>query len=73
MIEESHFMLKTKAHIFLVMEAINQRNQYFVIRIEDNSKLIYKDAKGLFDKNKARGQKQKRKLRYKLIPSHSPR
>ena len=37
-----------------VMEAINQKNQYFVIRIEDNSKLIYKDAKGLFDKSKAK-------------------
>ena len=32
MIEESHFMLKTKAHIFLVMEAINQSIKLFKAR-----------------------------------------
>lgn len=37
-----------------IMTVINQRNQYFVIRMKDDTKLIYKDAKGLFDKSKAK-------------------
>ena len=39
-----------------IMSAINQINQYFVIRMEDDTKLIYKDAKGLFDKRKAKNE-----------------
>lgn len=39
-----------------IMEAINKRNEYFVIRMEDDTKLIYKDAKGLFDKSKAKNE-----------------
>ena len=35
-----------------IMSAINERNQYFVIRMKDDTKLIYKDAKGLFEKSK---------------------
>lgn len=35
-----------------IMTAINDRSQYFVIRMKDDTKLIYKDAKGLFEKNK---------------------
>lgn len=35
-----------------IMTAINDRGQYFVIRLEDDTKLIYKDAKGLFEKSK---------------------
>lgn len=35
-----------------IMTAINERDQYFVIRMEDDTKLIYKDAKGLFEKSK---------------------
>ena len=34
------------------MSAINKKNQYFVIRMKDDTKLIYKDAKGLFEKSK---------------------
>ena len=37
-----------------IMTAINERDQYFVIRMEDDTKLIYKDAKGLFEKSKAK-------------------
>lgn len=36
-----------------VMKEINKRKQYFVIRMEDNTKNIYKDAEGLFKKKKA--------------------
>ena len=39
-----------------IMTAINEKNQYFVIRMEDDTKLIYKDAKGLFDKSKAKNE-----------------
>lgn len=35
-----------------IMSAINKKNQYFVIRMKDDTKLIYKDAKGLFEKSK---------------------
>ena len=35
-----------------VMNEINQNGQYFVIRMEDESKYIYKDAKGIFDNRK---------------------
>lgn len=35
-----------------IMTTINDRGQYFVIRLEDDTKLIYKDAKGLFEKSK---------------------
>lgn len=37
-----------------IMTTINDKNQYFVIRLKDDTKLIYKDAKGLFEKNKAK-------------------
>ncbi len=37
-----------------IMTAINKREEYFVIRMEDDTKLIYKDAKGLFEKSKAK-------------------
>lgn len=35
-----------------IMTAINEKEQYFVIRMKDDTKLIYKDAKGLFEKSK---------------------
>ena len=35
-----------------VMHQIDKQNQYFVIRMEDKTKHIYKDAKGLFEKSK---------------------
>lgn len=35
-----------------IMTAIDEKSQYFVVRMTDDSKLIYKDAKGLFEKNK---------------------
>lgn len=35
-----------------IMSSINEKNQYFVIRMKDDYKLIYKDAKGLFEKSK---------------------
>lgn len=38
MIEESHFVLKTKAHIFLVMSAINQTINLFKARYYVNDK-----------------------------------
>ena len=34
------------------MNKIDELNQYFVIRMEDKTRHIYKDAKGLFEKNK---------------------
>lgn len=36
-----------------VMQAIKERNQYFVIRMEDDTKNIYKDAEGLFKNRKS--------------------
>lgn len=36
-----------------VMTEIDKRNQYFVIRMEDDTKNIYKDAEGLFKNRKA--------------------
>ena len=36
-----------------VMTAIKERNQYFVIRMEDDTKNIYKDAEGLFKNRKS--------------------
>lgn len=36
-----------------VMNAVNERNQYFVTRMEDDSKTIYKDAEGLFKNRKS--------------------
>lgn len=35
-----------------IMNYINDKQQYFVIRMEDKTKDIYKDAKGLFEKSK---------------------
>ena len=35
-----------------IMNYINDKEQYFVIRMEDKTKSIYKDAKGLFEKSK---------------------
>lgn len=35
-----------------IMTAINEKSQYFVVRLKDDTKLIYKDAKGLFEKSK---------------------
>lgn len=35
-----------------VMNEIDESGQYFVIRMEDETKHIYKDAKGLFEKSK---------------------
>ena len=36
-----------------VMNEIKKRNQYFVIRIEDDTKNIYKDAEGIFKNRKS--------------------
>ena len=35
-----------------VMNAINKNGQYFVIRMNDDTKLLYQDAEGLFKNNK---------------------
>ena len=37
-----------------VMNCINDDKQFFVIRMEDKTKHIYKDAKGIFDNSKAK-------------------
>ena len=43
-----------------IMSAINEKNQYFVVRMKDDTKLIYKDAKGLFEKSKP-------KIEYEIV------
>ena len=43
-----------------IMSAIDEKNQYFVVRMKDDTKLIYKDAKGLFEKSKP-------KIEYEIV------
>ena len=35
-----------------VLNAINEKNQYFVVRMEDKTKHLYQDAKGIFENSK---------------------
>ena len=37
-----------------IMKEINKREQYFVIRMKDDSKIIYQDARGLFERSKSK-------------------